>query len=146
MVREARFSWDDLDGSDPSLRHERPDDFDGPDDDWVEDLKPAARRRKRRTRRRAAERKPPVGPSVPSSRTAGPLRDSPAAEPRRHLADADWLGPQPHGSPPGRPPQPGPAFRAETGEPRAPHSDQRTAERSQPPFPGDPAEHPDDAA
>ncbi|HUG90848.1 MAG TPA: hypothetical protein VML55_08450 [Planctomycetaceae bacterium] len=88
MVREARFSWDDLVDADRVLRHERPDDFAGGDDEWVEDLSRSPGRRKSPRRRRRARAKPPRRPRS----DAGPGNSPRAApDPRRHLADADWL-------------------------------------------------------
>jgi hypothetical protein len=140
MVREARFSWDDLDPFDPALRHERRNDFDGPDEDWVGDIKPAARRRKRRARaarhdRETAPRRDTTKPrQEPHSAAAPPPADPPgrtrphsaAPEPRRHLSGADWIEPR--------------SGRSRTREADHPQPDQHTR------FPGDPMETSDGAA
>lgn len=78
MVREARFCWDDSEGHEPPLKHDRIDDFE--DDDLLDpdpplnlepdQIQPKERPRKRRRRREAESD-------------------------RRHLAGADWLSDDP---------------------------------------------------
>jgi hypothetical protein len=96
MVREARFSWDDAERIDPNLRRERPEPFEGPDDDWVRDLRHRKRRRKtslRGTRPNRSATSRDSGSGCPGRAAPGsgaPVR--PANEDsRRHLAGADWL-------------------------------------------------------
>ena len=129
MVREARFSWDDVERIDPALRHERPDDFEGPDDDWVHDLKRGERRRKTGSRRRRKTNRPAAHTA---NESASPAPRAPT-DSRRHLAGADWLsaGPDPQSDAAARHGDSGPTV------PEPPSSI---------PSPGDPLEPTDEAA
>lgn len=76
MVREARFSWDDADGREPPLRHDRIDEFDDelldPDPPLNTEPSPKQDETPRRKRRR-----------------------SESENSNRHLAGADWIGEKP---------------------------------------------------
>ena len=77
MVREARFSWDDADGREPPLRHDRIDEFDDEllDPDPPLNIEPSPKNAEAPKRRRKRRR--------------------PESESTRHLAGADWIGEKP---------------------------------------------------
>ena len=73
MVRETRFTWDDTDDIEIPQPRDRLDDLDDLLDVFADDRAGAPK------------------PKKPAGNRRGDGRSKPNTDPRRHLADADWL-------------------------------------------------------